>query len=968
VVWHGFELHRLTAVPRPPKETGKDDPAPAQLFAALTAAYAALCDVGGEPAVVVGRLRPEGAPQITFLAGGRPWFPPATDGPGRDGDAETAILYPPGARGGRLPAADLEQMIASLPHWVACAGRSDSLLLPDDSARATSLRGSFDDYVAHLHGGFGWVVLAEPVPPDAVDEELVSLGLRIPILRKKESSEQARVDLERAEGRFRELSRSRVTGMWNVRVLVGGPTAAAARSAAALLCSAGELEDTPYVVVPGRETMSFGDALLKPLQLADGSRSPFTASSELLLALARTPSRELPGIRLVARPCFDVTPELPDAAGVVLGDVLDEARRSAGPFRVPFATLNRHAFVCGATGSGKSQTMRTLLEGLARDPAPVPWLVIEPAKAEYAGMAGRLAGVADVTVIKPGDPDVPPASLNPLEPEPGFPLQSHADLVRALFLAAFEANEPFPQVLSRALTQVYTETGWDLVTGKPRPAVKPKLFRDEPDVPATGRYPTLGRLQQTAATVVERIGYGKEITADVRGFVDVRMGSLREGTPGRFFEGGHPLDIGALLRRNVVLELEDITNDQDKAFLIGAVLIRIVEHLRVRKARGEILPGLQHVTVVEEAHRLLKNVEDGPAAAAVELFASLLAEIRAYGEGVVVVEQIPAKILPDVIKNSALKVMHRLPALDDREAVGGTVNLEPAQSELVVSFEPGVAAVAVDGMDRPVMVRMPLRESEEAAADVVRQAPLAGPRSPLCAADCGAAPCTLRTINENAHRSRDALVTVWVETVVVSFLIGEPPPRPAPDVVAVLGDGRDRRCTLVHAIERSVDTRGPLLAEWFDPGDFAAHVLRTLERLLAGDTSESGDWRRWTAGFHRWVEIRDALSRAEQAGRGHEPAHPDTAVWAAMGMPLDGSTLAEQLAQLRAHPSHGEDRQQFVVGDPTRTGLLAALHDLSGTTTCEGIRRALNRACRGHRPDLVEPRISGSLRTAEAAR
>ena len=165
-------------------------------------------------------------------------------------------------------------------------------------------------------------------------------------------------------------------------------------------------------------------------------------------------------------------------------------------------------------------------------------------------------------------------------------------------------------MLSRALYLGVPPTqGWDLVTGEPRPPVKPKLFRGDPDVAATGRYPTLGQLQQTASTIVERIGYGKEITADVRGFVDVRMGEAwREGTPGRFFEGGHPLDVGALLRRNVVLELEDITNDQDKAFLIGAVLILIVEHLRVRKARGEIAPGLRHVTVVEEAHRLLKNV------------------------------------------------------------------------------------------------------------------------------------------------------------------------------------------------------------------------------------------------------------------------------------------------------------------------------------------------------------------------
>ena len=335
----------------------------------------------------------------------------------------------------------------------------------------------------------------------------------------------------------------------------------------------------------------------------------------------------------------------------------------------------------------------------------------------------------------------------------------------------------------------------------------------------------------------------------------------------------------------------------------------------------------------------------------------------------VVVEQIPAKLLPDVIKNTALKVVHRLPALDDREAVGGTVNLDPEQSELVVSFGPGVAAVAVDGMDRPVMVRMPLREAHETAAQVVRHAPLAAARSPLCASDCAERPCTLRTIDDNAHRSRDALMTMWVETVVVSFLIGEPPPLPAPDVVAALGDdARSRRCALVHAVERSVGTRAPLLTTWFDVGDFAEHVLATLERLLVGDISEDGDWRRWAAGFFRWVEIRDALNRAEQAGRGHEPSHPDTELWAAMGMPLNGPTLAHQFAELKAHPSYGEGRQQFLVGDPVRTGLLKAVDELSGTTAEQGIWHALQRTCRGHRPDLIEKRIGGLIREAEATR
>ena len=115
--------------------------------------------------------------------------------------------------------------------------------------------------------------------------------------------------------------------------------------------------------------------------------------------------------------------------------------------------------------------------------------------------------------------------------------------------------------------------------------------------------------------------------------------------------------------------------------------------------------GLQHVIVLEEAHRLLRAGRDGASAHAVELFAGLLAEIRAYGEGVVIAEQIPAKLVPDAVKNTALKVLHRLPAHDDRQVVGAAMNLDEDQSRQVVSLRPGVAAVFADGMDRPLRIR-----------------------------------------------------------------------------------------------------------------------------------------------------------------------------------------------------------------------------------------------------------------------
>src|SRR4029077_5627860 len=139
---------------------------------------------------------------------------------------------------------------------------------------------------------------------------------------------------------------------------------------------------------------------------------PFCASSELVAALSRPPEREMPGIRLALRPDFDVTQE--PAAGrpaITVGEILDRNRRPAGPLTLPLDSLNRHVFVSGATGSGKSQTVRALLE--AATAAGIPWLVVEPAKAEYRLMAARLAGagagaagaIPQVVRIRPGESD-----------------------------------------------------------------------------------------------------------------------------------------------------------------------------------------------------------------------------------------------------------------------------------------------------------------------------------------------------------------------------------------------------------------------------------------------------------------------------------------------------------------------------------------------------------------------------------
>ncbi|MFC5822620.1 ATP-binding protein [Nonomuraea insulae] len=821
---------------------------------------------------VIGWLsRGSGAP-LELITNAGPLSPPrqprrSTDTPGRPSGPQP-LLFPGGARGMQLD----EEYLADLADlvWTPCTGRQAPPLGsrgrefdPDELKRPTLFESTL---VTLMSRPFAWLVVAEPT--DLLDAEVAHLRTQLNVLRQYgDASERSRFDAERAERRMQELDAFREAGLWNVRVLAGGATAEELRQIAPVLVGSVEMSQHPYRLRSSHgAAYALGEALAITMQdPADGAAAPFAATAGALAALAGLPRREVPGVRVLESGFFDVTSET-EGGELELGEILDGQDRGVGTFRVPLATLNRHAFVTGATGSGKSQTVRHLLEQLSR--ARIPWLAIEPAKSEYAAMAGRIED--PVTVINPSAPDGVPFSVNPLEPEPGYPVQAHIDMVRALFMAAFDAEEPFPQIMSLALQRVYEATGWDVVTGGAMPGS---------NVPPT--VPTLEQLQQHAMDVIKEIGYGREVQADVEGFISLRLRSLRVGSAGRFFEGGHPADIGGLLERDVVLAIEDVANDEDKAFLMGTLIIRIVEHLRMR-ARKERSTGLRHVIVIEEAHRLLRDRGHGRASThAVELLAGLLAEIRAYGEGIVVAEQIPTKLVSDVVKNTALKVVHRLPAEDDRQLVGAAMNLSDEQSRHVVSLQPGSAAVFADGMDRPLRVRVPLGESREKALPGPPP-PIRGRRSAACGKQCrtGQA-CTLVELREAdvlADAPDWAWLRIWCDTVVLAFVGNRPLPGVPRALLAAWADlpARRRECLLATLIERSVQRRAWSLRSWFDPALLTEKAAESANRLLSG--ADSGGERpgaSWVIPQVRWLHEVDRLfPYGQPAPNLHSPAPP----------------------------------------------------------------------------------------------
>jgi uncharacterized protein len=626
---------------------------------------------------------------------------------------------------------------------------------------------------------------------------------------------------------------------------------------------------------------------------------------------ARRGGGEVPGLRVLEGGYFDLTSEpgasrwpgndQPERDWVELGAILDNQDRPVGTFRVPLATLNRHAFVTGATGAGKSQTVRHLLEQLTR--AGLPWLVIEPAKSEYAAMAGRIEGLGQVTVVNPCDPEAVPVSVNPLAPEPGYPVQAHIDMVRALFQAAFGAGEPFPQIMSQALHRVYEGCGWDVVTGSGVPGAN-----------AAPAVPTLEQLQRAVLEVIEEAGCGNGPQGDVRGFAGTRLRSLRAGPAGRFLDGGHPADIGELLRRNAVLAIGDVGCDEDKAFLMGALIIRLVEHLRLR-ARRERGAGhsasLRNVVVIEEAHRLLRSRgADRASSDAVELFAGMLAELRAYGAGIVVAEQIPAKLAPDVVKNTALKVVHRLPAGDDRHLVGATMNLGEDQSRQVVSLETGVAAVFADGMDRPLRVRVPPGENRERVL-AGPPPPLAARRSAACGRVCRDGPaCILLQLREAElaiASAGEAWTRIWTETLVLAFLTGHELPAVPPRLRRRWASlpRRLSECLLATAIDRAVAPRAPALRSCYEPARLMESAAAVAAPMLAsGRVAHAGSRAgpSWVIPQLRWLHEVQRMFPAD--GSPPDPLQlapplefdlPGAADW-------PGIRIGHRVRSLRAHP------------------------------------------------------------------
>ncbi len=459
-------------------------------------------------------------------------------------------------------------------------------------------------------------------------------------------------------------------------------------------------------------------------------------NSRELGLLIQLPREESPGYAIRDHAPYDVDVSArPESGSLGIGKVLrDGAYRDDYEVAIAPEDLTKHALVVGVTGSGKTTTIRRLLR-LAATAVPgrpeTPFLVIEPAKTEYRALLPSVDGVVrgalpELRIYTLGNESVAPFRLNPFEfdlgPTPGGAtlLLPHIDLLKAVFNAAFILYAPMPYVLEIALHEVYEDKGWVLATGENVHLSAADWTRRD----AYPIFPTLSDLSTKVDTVTRRLGYDGEIERNVIAGLTGRIASLRVGSKGTMLDVPRGVPMADLLGRPTVLELENIGNDAEKTFLMGLILGRLYEARRLQAATGTLPRGLQHLLVVEEAHRLLRRTDTdvgeesaNARAQAVEAFVNILSEIRRYGQGVIVAEQIPQKLAPDAIKNTSLKVVHRLLAEDDRAALAATMNMTNEQSRRLTTLRPGQAAVSSEGDDHPYLVYVVDADSQASAGD-----------------------------------------------------------------------------------------------------------------------------------------------------------------------------------------------------------------------------------------------------------
>jgi DNA helicase HerA-like ATPase len=390
-----------------------------------------------------------------------------------------------------------------------------------------------------------------------------------------------------------------------------------------------------------------------------------------------------------------------------------EPARPEYPIQIDLAQLNKHAFICGVPGSGKTTTAFNILTELWFQ--DIPFLVFEPAKTEYRSLLnlkpdvdrfspqqlGKLQQLtANLRVYTLGNDTISPFRFNPFAVSADVPFFEHIGNLEASFRGALPLSGPLPALLSEALEEIYYDRQW---TGR------------ETGTPDHLSIPTMGDLYEKITALFETKDYTGEVKSNLKTALEVRIGSLlRRGVGAMLNTQQSSPSIADLLKYPTIIELDYLNQDQAN-LMTFLLLTKIREYIKRQRTEGSGIP--EHVILLEEAHNLVgRNLGANPDEAntkqeAANYVTRMLAEMRALRESIIIADQLPTGVAAEVVKNTNIKIAHRLVSADDRKEIGQAMLLDGSQMEEIARLNTGESFLYMEGWYRPHLVKIPLENS-----------------------------------------------------------------------------------------------------------------------------------------------------------------------------------------------------------------------------------------------------------------
>ena len=421
--------------------------------------------------------------------------------------------------------------------------------------------------------------------------------------------------------------------------------------------------------------------------------------------LINFPLRSVPGISVVdSSPEFSLNqPDIVDNVKTVdLGKLLYGGTETEMLYKLPVDLFSKHTLVSGINGTGKTNTVQSILNSLK---GKIPFLIIEPAKSEYVDWAveyNKQHSDAPIDIYIPGCKSYkdkqtrqPIANqkvlkLNPFEiiwlskeQEPN--VLTHIDRLKSTFAAAFPMYDILPILMEDLIYTIYQNKSTDWLSKEP------EFGRTLP--------PTLNSMSMSVDNVISNRGYEERIERNMKACLNTRIDSLKRGWKGEMLNTVHSTPWSDLFERPCIINLSYVGDDVDKAFFMALILQFLYEY---RTACAEIGTvdfndnSCRHLTVIEEAHRVMMKCEkpDEPQYKSAMMFSNMLSEIRAYGEGLMLVDQVPTRLIPDAVKNTNTKITHRLVAEDDSRTIAESMGISKEQRMIIPKLLVGQCLVS----------------------------------------------------------------------------------------------------------------------------------------------------------------------------------------------------------------------------------------------------------------------------------